>query len=148
MAQATSTDPVEVLVAALRANGGRMTAGRRAIAEVLVATHGHLTAEELLAAVADRHPDLHLSTVYRTLETLEEVGLVCHVHFGHGAAQWHLTSDDRHHLVCESCGAVTHVPASLLEPVRDELRRTYGFEASLRHFATPGRCPVCAGATD
>ena len=69
------TERVDVLLAELRRRGQRITTGRRAIAEVLVGAD-NLSAEEIVAAVQDDHPDLAASTVYRTLETLEEAGLI------------------------------------------------------------------------
>jgi Fur family transcriptional regulator, ferric uptake regulator len=137
---------VEALLDALRGQGGRITPGRRAIVEELVSAEGHLTAEELAARCEARQPDVHLATVYRTLESLEAAGAVSHVHFGHGPAVWHLGSDERHHLVCEGCGWVGHVPAELFAEVASVLADRYGFTVALRHFATPGWCPRCAPA--
>ena len=132
------------MLGALRESGGRITTGRRAIVEALVRVSGHVTAEDLISEIQASNPDLHLSTVYRTLEILEDTGLVEHVHFGHGAAYWHLASDHRHHLVCAGCGGVTHVPADVFTALQGELAQRYGFRLDVRHFATQGRCRDCA----
>ena len=141
-----SGDATERLLAALREQGARVTVGRRAVAEVLVEATEHLRAEDIVARVQARHPDLHPSTVYRTLESLEEADLVCHTHLGHGAAVWHLAEDDRLHLSCDRCGQVTHIPPGLFDGIEEHLRQVFGFEASLHHIAVPGVCRACASA--
>ena len=140
---APPANTTEELLGVLRRQGGRVTAGRRAIVEVLVAAPGHLSAEDVVASVQEHHPEVHLSTVYRTLENLELAGVVEHVHLGHGAATWHLAEDRRHHLVCDSCGSVTHVPPSVFQSVADHLAGSYGFAVDLHHFAVSGRCGAC-----
>lgn len=138
---------VDRMVDALRRGGGRATVGRRAVVEALVEATEHVRAEDIVARVQDRHPDVHASTVYRALDALEEAGLVGHTHIGHGAAVWHLAGDERLHLACDGCGAVVHIPAGLFDEVEASLRRDFGFEASLRHVAVPGLCRACRAAT-
>lgn len=133
---------VEVLLGELRRRGQRVTTGRRAIAEVVVGA-ADLSAEEIVARVQQHHPDVHPSTVYRTLETLEEAGLVRHVHLGHGPARWQLADNPSHHLVCEACGAVQLVPRSLFDELRNRVAAEYDFAIAFHHFATIGRCSHC-----
>ena len=139
-------DTVEGLLGLLRERGSRITPGRRAVVEALVHAPGHVTAEDVVISVQAKHPDVHVSTVYRTLESLEQAGIVAHVHMGHGAAVWHLAEDDRLHLVCDDCGDVVHIPPHLFDDVRDQLLADHGFEATLDHFAVPGRCRRCTNA--
>jgi Fe2+ or Zn2+ uptake regulation protein len=82
--------------------------------------------------------------VYRTLDTLAELGVVEHVHLGHGPAVYHLTQDPHHHLICRSCGAVVEAPANLLTGVAKRVRDQYGFALDAKHFALSGRCSACA----
>ena len=88
----------------LRAEGGRVTTARRALILAMVAADGHMTAEDLAVSVQAAHPDVHRSTIYRTLDALERLGVVDHVHLGHGRAVYHLADEPHHHLVCEECG--------------------------------------------
>lgn len=132
------------ILALLRAQGGRITSGRRSILEALLGSGGHVTAETLTATVQATRPDIHESTIYRFLDELERMGVVDHVHMGHGAAVYHLADDPHHHLVCETCGAVVEVPESVFDDLRLELRRDFGFVVQPRHFAVTGRCRDCA----
>jgi Fe2+ or Zn2+ uptake regulation protein len=140
-----SADQTEQVLDLLRAHGGRVTTARRAIVHALLAHPGHPTAEELTARVHDAHPDVDKSTVYRFLDELEKLGVVDHVHLGHGPAVYHLATDAHQHLVCESCGDVTEVPASVLASFRKTLLARFGFELDVRHFALQGRCRGCGG---
>lgn len=138
---------VDDVLAGIRAAGGRATPARRAIVEVLVGgrRHQHLTAEEVAQRVQAVLPDVALSTVYRSMEALEELGFVEHLHLGHGPAVYHLADEQHLHLVCESCGAVTELPNSTLDAIGIEIRRRHGFRIEPRHFALSGRCERCAG---
>lgn len=125
-----------------------MTTARRAIVEALVNAPGHTTAEELSGMVQRDYPDVHLTTVYRFLDHLEDMGVVDHVHLGHGRAIYHLAEQGHHHLVCEACGEVVEVPDEVFEELSAELLRHYGFAVRPHHFAVVGRCRRCReGAT-
>lgn len=136
-------DRIDGLIADLRARGGTVTGARRGLLAALVSAHGHLTAEELASRVQSAQPDVHLSTVYRSLDTLEQLGLVDHVHLGHGRAVYHLTDDPHQHLVCDACGAVIEVPDSTFGELTAELLEEYGFALRPNHFAVLGRCAAC-----
>lgn len=141
-----TTDRLEEVLAVLRASGGRVTTPRRAILQALIEHHGHPTAEQLTADVQAGQPDVHESTVYRFLDELERLGVVDHVHLGHGPAVYHFADDPHHHLVCEGCGLVVEVPARTVEEFQGLVRRDLQFEMELRHFALPGRCEACSAA--
>ncbi len=141
MAAAARLDEV---LALLRANGGRVTSPRRAILQVLIDHEGHPTAEQLTADVQARQPDVHESTVYRFLDELVRLGVVDHVHLGHGPAVYHLATDTHHHLVCDGCGAVVEVPEELFADLRNRLQAEFGFTLRPRHFAVTGHCAACA----
>jgi Fur family transcriptional regulator, ferric uptake regulator len=135
---------VDGILEALRADGGRVTTGRRAIVTALVtAPDHHVTADAVAAAVQAEHPDVHLSTVYRTLDALERLGVVDRVNLGPGGAVYHLTHHAHHHLVCEGCGAVTEVPDDVFGALSAEVNRRYGFTLSARHLSLSGRCASC-----
>lgn len=129
--------------AVLTSAGLRPTKARVALVDALLSAESHVTAEDLCAAVQDRHPDVHRSTVYRTLDALEHAGVVDHVHLGHGRAVYHLADDPHQHLVCEACGDVIEVPDSVFAELAQRLRRRYGFTIRPHHFAVLGRCRAC-----
>jgi Fur family ferric uptake transcriptional regulator len=129
----------ETMLDQLRQQGQRVTTARRLVVSTLVDATSHVTAEDLAATIHEQHPEVHLSTVYRTLDSLEKLGIVEHTHVGHGPAVYHVGVTHQH-LVCEECGAVIDVPAHLLEDVRGSLREHYGFELHIGHFALLGHC--------
>jgi Fe2+ or Zn2+ uptake regulation protein len=131
------------LLELMRARGLRMTLARRALLEQLVSAPNHLTADELTDGVCATSGRVHRATIYRSLDALEEAGIVEHVHLGHGRAVYHLADDLHHHLVCESCGAVSQAPDGLLAGVQRRLRETLGFTIRPYHFAMLGRCRDC-----
>jgi Fe2+ or Zn2+ uptake regulation protein len=136
---------VEEIVERLAAAGRRRTAARYAIVQMLVDAKGHVTADELAADVQARFPSVNISTIYRTLDTLEDLGIVDHVHLGHGRAVYHLADSDHQHLYCERCERVEELPAAKLRSLVSALEREYGFEVDQRHFAIVGVCRRCRG---
>ena len=128
------------------AAGGRRTAARQAIVEAVLAADGHVTAEDVAGAVRRRFPSVNLSTVYRTLDTLEDLGVLDHVHLGPGGAVFHLSGEAHPPLVCDGCGSVAEIPLGRLRPFLHMLDRDYGFEGNHRHFALMGLCRECRGA--
>ena len=133
----------EELLDRLREQGGRITTARRLVVSTLLGATGHVTAEELATAIQAQHPEVHLSTVYRTLDSLEKLGIVGHTHLGHGPAVYHVGVTHQH-LVCEECGAVIDVPTDLLEDLQNALYAQYGFDLHIGHFALLGRCATHA----
>jgi Fur family transcriptional regulator, ferric uptake regulator len=132
------------VLALLRQRGGRVTAARRAVVEAMLADDHHATADEVVERVQSRHPDVHRSTVYRTLDRLQQLGVVTHVHLGHGPSSYHLAERPHHHAVCEVCGTVVELPWDALDGLADRLRSEHGFELAHQHFALSGRCARCA----
>ena len=140
----TAASRIDALLDVLRADGGRITTGRRAIVTALVtASDHHQTADDLAAAVQAEHPDVHLSTIYRTLDVLERSGAVDRVNLGPGGAVYHLADHSHHHLVCDSCGAVVEVSDDVLAPLAAEVRRRHGFDLADHHVSLSGRCRRC-----
>lgn len=140
MAEVSAT---ERALTRLREAGGRVTKPRRAIVSALVEAHDHVTAEDLERIVRDKDPSIHLTTVYRTLVALERLGIVTHVHLGHGRAIYHLNNDTHYHLLCEGCGAIQELNPELLAPVEQTIAHTYDFKPRLGHFALVGLCRRC-----
>ena len=120
----------------VRAGGGRLTKARRDLLHDLHEAPVRVTAEELVA----RHPDIDQATVYRSLSHFEEVGVVEHVHLGHGPASYRWVGTRTIAAVCEGCGAVVDLPADELDDLAQRLSSSYDLELSLGHFALSVRC--------
>lgn len=139
---------VEAAAALLRARGDRMTAPRRAVLTVLAERRAHLSPDQVVAAVAAHDPAVHRASVYRALETLSQVGVVQHVHLGHGTTAYHLAVEHRHlHAHCRECGRLVDLPGDLLDAAGERLSRELGFVLDAEHVALSGTCAECARAT-
>ncbi|MGH9297434.1 MAG: Fur family transcriptional regulator [Acidimicrobiales bacterium] len=137
---------VEAVIAAMRGGGHRITRDRRVIVQALVASSGHLSVDDVVDRIALDHPEVHAATVYRTVDALEQLGLLYHVHLGHGAARWHLADDPHHHLYCQGCGAVIEVDDETVVPLAALVEERHGFVIDQRHFALVGRCSKCVAS--
>jgi Fur family ferric uptake transcriptional regulator len=128
----------------LRARGYRVTPQRQLVLEAVTALR-HGTPEEICAEVQRTARGVNISTVYRTLELLEDLALVKHTHLGHGAPTYHVAAEADHvHLVCQSCGAVQDVPPDVAGGLVDVLRREHAFETDVHHLTVYGRCRACS----
>jgi Fur family ferric uptake transcriptional regulator len=129
----------------IRSHGLRRTPQRQATLEAVAQAAGHATAEEIVKRVRRKLPAVSPSTVYRTLASLEEVGILCHAHLGHTASVYHVGTAGLHqHLVCEKCGALQEVEDALTGPFARALKKRFGFRANFTHFAVLGLCARCA----
>ena len=138
------TAEADDLLARLKDVGLRATTQRRVIVEALLAQPDHITAEELTDLVKARYPEVHLATVYRTLEVLESLGALYRLSLGHEPTQWHLTERAHQHLVCDVCGRVQEVSDPAFARLAASLMKAHGFHPDLRHVALRGRCSGCA----
>jgi Fur family ferric uptake transcriptional regulator len=128
----------------LREGGYRLTAQRQLVLEA-VASLGHATPEDICAEVQTTAQAVNISTIYRNLELLEELGLVAHAHLRHGAPTYHATTEEPHvHLVCSRCDAVQPVSTELVEQVVSRLGRERGFTVDVRHVTFSGLCKDCS----
>ena len=135
------------LQAALRARGMRLTPQRRRIVAALTAME-HGTPDAVAEEVAgDGGPVLPLSTIYRGLDALEELGLVAHTHLDHRAPTYHLAGHATHiHLVCLGCGAVSEAPVAVASELAGNVRAATGFDPDVTHMAIHGWCASCRRA--
>lgn len=139
-----AVDSVDEAEAILRERGLRASAARRLVLETLFAAREPLPAERVAEGVMGSVPRSDLASVYRNLERLQEVGLVRHMHLGHGPGLYVLAGSAQEYLVCESCDALLAVDPSQLDGVRAAIHDAFGYEASFGHFPIVGRCPACA----
>ncbi|MGH3736497.1 MAG: Fur family transcriptional regulator [Micromonosporaceae bacterium] len=138
------------LAEVLRARGLRLTTQRQLVLDA-VRTLGHATPEQIHGKIRRAAAGVNITTVYRTLELLEDLGLVTHTHLSHGAPTYHTAGHSSHvHLVCHDCGTVDEAPRELLEPLAGTLESERGFLIDIGHVALFGLCRRCgetAGAT-
>ena len=131
-------------ISKLSRSGYRLTPQRMMILEAVEIADDHISADEIYSRVCDRYPHLNISTVYRTLELLKELGLVTETDMGDGRVRYHsIKKGHHHHLVCQNCGCVIDLNEAVLLPLKDSLYKTYNFKADLAHLAIFGRCSRC-----
>lgn len=124
----------------LRARGLRLTPQRELVLGA-VERLGHATPDEVYAAVHEEAPGISISTVYRTLEMLEGLGLVRHAHLGDRAPTYHSVRGHEHfHLVCRNCQRVISVDPDVLSPLAATLAADHGFRVDVGHLTVFGDC--------
>jgi Fur family ferric uptake transcriptional regulator len=124
----------------LRASGYRLTPQRELILAA-VERLGHATPDEVLVEVHEHSTAVNPSTVYRTLEVLEELGLVRHAHLSDRAPTYHSMSGHEHfHVVCRNCRRVVSVDPEVAESLVTRLREEHDFETDVGHLTIFGRC--------
>ncbi len=128
----------------LRGRGYRLTPQRELVLDA-VNTLGHATPDEVHVEVRRHASAVNVSTVYRALEVLEELGLVRHAHLSDRAPTYHSVSGHEHvHLVCRRCQRVTAIEAAVVAPLVERLRAERDFVADVGHLAVFGECVSCA----
>lgn len=127
----------------LKAKGYRLTPQRRVILDILHGEGAHLTADAIYEQVKAKVAGVNRSTVYRTLELLESLGLTVKAEL-HGAHVYHHAEEGHHHhLKCRICGRVAELPEELLAPLSNSLLEKHGFAADLNHHVITGLCHDC-----
>lgn len=145
--RSTIDDPGQTqLAATLRQAGHRLTTPRQAVWEVLHGTGAHLTAEDIAERVREDDPGINVSSVYRTLGLLSELGLVRESALGPtSASHWELSHpDEEFHLRCTGCGRVEHHGGDLVARVRAHLLDEHGFDAATIQLVVSGTCARCS----
>jgi Fur family transcriptional regulator, ferric uptake regulator len=138
LAPVAAAPDLQAAFAVVRERGLRLSTARRLVLAALYEAAGPLTADQIAG-------DLDIASVYRNLETLEEIGLVRHVHLGHGPGLYARSSAGaQEYLLCDACGAVVTVEPERLDDVRDLIRERFGHEARFTHFPIAGLCPGCS----
>jgi Fur family ferric uptake transcriptional regulator len=136
-------DPAPTLADTLRARGLRLTAQRQLVLEA-VHRLGHATPDQVHAEVSRTASGVNITTVYRALELLEQLGLVTHTHLSHGAPTYHGVSEAQHvHLVCRGCGGIDDVPVDVLDPLALTIATEKAFHVDKGHVALFGICGAC-----
>ena len=129
--------------AELRAKGYRLTPQRELILSAIDEL-GHATPDEVLAHVKAKASSVNASTVYRTLEVLEELNLVRHAHLSDRAPTYHSVGGHAHfHVKCRRCSRVTSVGAAVAQVLTDRLQTDFGFRVDVGHLTVFGECSDC-----
>jgi Fur family ferric uptake transcriptional regulator len=131
----------------LHARGLRWTPQRRILIEVLAHSDGHVTGATLVERCREVDPATTPSTVYRTLDVLEELGLVRHAHGADGREEFHVLPEADHgHLHCLGCRETWEIDEGEAAALVGALRAERGFTVELSHLSVAGLCRECAGA--
>jgi Fur family ferric uptake transcriptional regulator len=136
------------VLAELRERGLRMTPQRRAIVAEIMATEGHISPSDVARRVRIRVPGVNPSTVYRTLDLLEDLGVLSHSHLEAGPEYHRRTESEHIHLICALCGADESLSVAEARALRALIAEHHGFHADLTHFAISGVCAACQQAAD
>ena len=134
--------PTTALRRTLHERGLRMTPQRQLVLEA-VRELGHATPEQVCAQVQRAAPAVNITTVYRSLDLLERLGLVRHTHLGHGAPSYSADEHEHLHLVCHECGTVVEAPRVLMTDLAARLDDALGFGLDVAHVALSGLCRRC-----
>ncbi len=131
----------------LRAGGLRWTPQRRVLVEVLSRSDGHVTGSELVERCRALDPATTPSTVYRTLDVLEELGIVRHAHGVDGREEFHVLPHAEHgHLHCRGCRQTWEIEAGEADALVSALSADRGFQVDLSHLSVSGLCRECGSS--
>lgn len=132
-----------------RRRGVRWTNQRQVILDTFIASHEHLTAEELHARVKAIDHTVSAATVYRTINMLVDIGVANKSEFGGGSASFELGVDKQHHdhLVCLSCGVIVEFHDRQIEELQEQIARQHGFVLLRHRLELYGTCPACVKKT-
>lgn len=143
-----SQQDIEKLKNNLKDKGYKLTPQRRAIVDIIINNEGkHLTTEELYDLVKVECPEIGLATVYRTMQLLEELGVVCKLDLNDGCSRYELVHEEEnhqhHHLICTSCGKVIEVEGDLLDSLEHDIQEKYEFMIKNHSVKFYGLCKEC-----
>lgn len=128
-----------------QSKGVRWTPQRQLILAALESNRGHVSAEEIYQEVIRTFPRVNISTVYRTLELLSEMGLLVKVpNQLEDRDRFELVTEKlHHHLVCKNCGGELELDGAAIEELKESALKKYGFALELNHFVGYGLCKEC-----
>lgn len=135
------------IAATLRAHGYKLTRQRRAVVRAIASSRDHLTPAAIYEKVGQAHPDIGLVTIYRTLEILDKLGLICEVHAGGNCRSYLVRRPSEHqhhhHLICADCGVVVDFTSCGLNQLEQRLSQKTGFDIDSHLLEFLGRCQAC-----
>ena len=132
------------IAAALRRHGFKLTPQRRAVIGAIAASQDHLTPAAIYQKVRQDHPTIGLATIYRTLQVLARLELICELHAGGSCHSYTIGAPEHHHhLICSNCGEVIDFAGYDISPLEQRLSRETGFEIEGHLLEFIGRCQNC-----
>ena len=134
-------------LATLKGKGLKLTPQRRLIVDIIHDTEAHLSAEDIIATVQRKMPGVNKSTIYRTMDILEQAGCVFKSESGDHFIYHHAEEGHHHHLVCRKCGKTIECAENLFLPIEKSLAEKYGFRVSFKHVVINGLCEGCKNTT-
>jgi Fur family transcriptional regulator, ferric uptake regulator len=141
--QSRHFESADAVLSALRSAGLRISTARRMIVAFLFEARGPVSAQQIAIGL-DRTP-LDIASVYRNMEKLEEIGVVRHLHAGHGPGRYALNRRGiPEYLTCDRCGAIEEIDRRELDPLREDIQERFGYQVGFTHFPMVGLCPRCA----
>ncbi len=136
------------VIIALRHNGYKLTPQRQAVIQVITSNQDHLTPAIIYKKMRRVYPNIGLVTIYRTLNILAEMGLICEVHAG-GSCRSYIIGipQHHHHLICSSCGMVVNFTGHYLKELEGNLAKESGFRIDGHLLEFVGLCRSCQNAS-
>jgi Fe2+ or Zn2+ uptake regulation protein len=135
----------QALAERMRRAGFRVTPQRNVILETIAHMGGHLPAQEVYEVARQRLPGLNLATVYRTLDSLHQAGLVDQLATADEPVRYalHDVTDPHGHLVCRGCGQILDLDSAAIQRLTRSLERKHGFRIDSDHLTLSGLCRQC-----
>ena len=136
------------VVATLRQHGYKLTPQRRVVIQAIASNQDHLTPTAIYERVHQNQPNIGLVTIYRTLEILAKLKLICELHAGNSCRSYTISAPGHHHhLICSNCGRVVDFPGYDLEEVQQSLSKQTGFRIDGHLLEFIGLCQACQKET-
>jgi len=135
------------VVAALRQHGYKLTPQRREVIRTITSRPDHLTPAAIYQKVHRDHPNIGLVTIYRTLEILAELELICELHAGGTCHSYTISAPQHHHhLICSNCGKIVDFTDHNLGDLEQRLYKESGFRIDGHLLEFTGLCQTCQEA--
>src|SRR5215467_1342525 len=132
---------------ALRQRGIRLTRQRRVILQVMDAAEQHLDVDQILDRAQKISPEVHLVTVYRTIDLLKKEGLIDELDLLHlrGDRHYYETHGPRDHIhvACLRCGKVREFESNLYEQLKNQIARDFHMKVTVSRTEVGGYCAEC-----
>ena len=135
-------DQRKQIVEVLRKNGYKATSQRIAVAQTVLRSHEHPSAEDIHEEVLRIHPTVSLSTVYNTLHLLKDITFLRELTYK-GTTRYDPNLELHINLICEGCGTIQDIEANQIKDFIDEISRRQGFDVTGQHIDIYGTCKKC-----
>ena len=128
----------------MRQRGYKLTPQRQAVLKIIMESRNHLSAEAIYKRVKEEYPAIGLTTIYRTLNILSDLGLICEV-YAAGNCRSYLVrrAVEHHHLICSECNKVVEFTDCDLTDIERKLSEGTGFKIKEHLLEFAGICPSC-----